>query len=99
MKFEITFRDEFTSESLGDCCDDLLCYLRECVASEDVCAFNFVKLPNEEIGSDSSFKESVFELAFGDDAINKDYTEKEVLKKLFKDLQTLQEYEDAGGSV
>tara|TARA_R110000868_G_scaffold41395_5_gene141565 strand:- start:219 stop:515 length:297 start_codon:yes stop_codon:yes gene_type:complete len=57
MKFEITFRDEFTSESLGDCCDDLLCYLRECVASEDVCAFNFVKLPNEEIGSDSSFKE------------------------------------------
>ena len=57
MKFEITFRDEFTSESLGDCCDDLLCYLSECVASEDVCAFNFVKLPNEEIGSDSSFKE------------------------------------------
>ena len=43
----------------------------------------------------TSFKESVYELAFGDDAINKDYTDKEVLEKLFEDLQALQKYEDA----
>ena len=42
-----------------------------------------------------NFRESVYELAFGDDAINKDYTDKEVLDKLFEDLQTLQKYEDA----
>mgnify|MGYP003134835977 CR=1 FL=1 len=44
---------------------------------------------------DQFFKETVYELAFGDDAINKDYTDQEVLDKLFEDLQTLQKYEDA----
>ena len=36
--------------------------------------FNLFKVP--------SFKELVFELAFGDEAINKDYSEDEVLAKL-----------------
>ena len=39
-----------------------------------------------------TFKESVFELAFGDDAINRDYTEEEVLAELFGNLQLLQKY-------
>ena len=31
----------------------------------------------------SVFREEVYELAFGDDAVNKDYSDKEVIKKLF----------------
>ena len=36
----------------------------------------------------------MYELAFGNDAIYKNYTDEEVIDKLFKDLQTLQKYED-----
>lgn len=32
--------------------------------------------------NNNAFIESVFEIAFGDDAINKEYTQEEVLKKL-----------------
>ena len=45
------------------------------------------------------FKEQVYELAFGDDAINKDYSDEEVLKKLFNDLQILQCYIDQHGEI
>ena len=50
------------------------------------------KLPPVKIKPIRSFKESVYELAFGYDAINKDYTDQEVLDKLFGDLQLLQKY-------
>ncbi len=35
-----------------------------------------------------NFKEEIFEIAFGDNAINKDYTEEEVIAKIreFSDL-------------
>jgi len=38
--------------------------------------------------AETTFKEAVFEIAFGDDAINKEYTEEEVLNRLreFSDL-------------
>ena len=44
----------------------------------------------------SLFRESVFELAFGDNAINKEYTEAEVLEKLrsFSDLALKTEAEE-----
>jgi len=29
-----------------------------------------------------NFKEEIFEIAFGDDAINKDYTDEEVIKRI-----------------
>lgn len=45
------------------------------------------------------FKEQVYELAFGDDAINKDYSDEEVLKKLFNDLQILQCYIEQYGDL
>jgi hypothetical protein len=45
------------------------------------------------------FKEQVYELAFGDDAINKDYSDEEVLKKLFNDLQILQCYIEQHGEM
>ena len=35
-----------------------------------------------EFWNDPSFREEVYELAFGDDAINKSYTNEEVLEKL-----------------
>lgn len=35
-----------------------------------------------EFWNDPSFREEVYELAFGDDAINKSYTDEEVLEKL-----------------
>ena len=38
------------------------------------------------------FKKQVYELAFGNDAINKDYSEEEVLRKLRNDFQILQCY-------
>ena len=36
----------------------------------------------------TNFKEEIFEIAFGDNAINKGYTEEEVIKKIreFSDL-------------
>ena len=42
-----------------------------------------------------SFKEAIFEIAFGDDAINKGYSEKEVIQKIreFSDL-ALQKEDD-----
>jgi len=40
------------------------------------------------------FRDAMYELAFGNDAIYKNYTDEEVIDKLFKDLQTLQKYED-----
>jgi hypothetical protein len=42
------------------------------------------------------FKEDVFEIAFGDDAIDKDYTQEEVTKKLreFSDLALEVEQDD-----
>lgn len=33
------------------------------------------------------FREAIYELAFGDGAVNKDYSDKEVIDKLSKDLQ------------
>ena len=45
------------------------------------------------------FKEQVYELAFGDNAINRDFTDEEVLKKLFNDLQILQCYIDQHGEI
>tara|TARA_R110000850_G_scaffold4147_6_gene19267 strand:+ start:2410 stop:2727 length:318 start_codon:yes stop_codon:yes gene_type:complete len=45
------------------------------------------------------FKENVYELAFGDDAINKDYTDKEVIDKLFQNLQSLQQYVEEFGEM
>ena len=47
----------------------------------------------------SVFREDVYELAFGDDAINKDYTDKEVLEKLFQNLQSLQQYVNHFGEM
>lgn len=47
----------------------------------------------------SNFREEVYELAFGDDAVNKDYTDKEVLEKLFQNLQSLQQYVDHFGEM
>ena len=46
---------------------------------------------------DKYFKESVYELAFGDDANTKGYTDQEVLNKLFQNLQSLQQYVDEFG--
>tara|TARA_R110002020_G_scaffold212824_1_gene419488 strand:- start:207 stop:380 length:174 start_codon:yes stop_codon:yes gene_type:complete len=48
---------------------------------------------------DQFFKENVYGLAFGDDAINKGYTDKEVLEKLFQNLQSLQQYVDHFGEM
>ena len=47
----------------------------------------------------SVFREEVYELAFGDDAVNKDYSDKEVLEKLFQNLQSLQQYADHFGEM
>ena len=47
----------------------------------------------------SVFREEVYELAFGDDAVNKDYSDKEVIKKLFNDLQILQCYIEQYGDL
>ncbi|MCP3684432.1 MAG: hypothetical protein GY861_17270 [bacterium] len=41
-----------------------------------------------------NFKEEVFELAFGDNAINKDYSEEEVLKKLREFSDKALKYEE-----
>tara|TARA_R110000822_G_scaffold4319_6_gene18544 strand:- start:705 stop:974 length:270 start_codon:yes stop_codon:yes gene_type:complete len=47
----------------------------------------------------SVFREEVYELAFGDDAVNKDYSDKEVLEKLFQNLQSLQQYVNHFGEM
>jgi len=48
---------------------------------------------DEKIVHLNIFKEMVFEIAFGDDAVQKDYSESEVLDKLreFSDLALAQE--------
>ncbi len=43
------------------------------------------------------FVESVYEIAFGDDAINKDYTDEQVLSKLMEYSNLALEYEEAQG--
>jgi len=48
---------------------------------------------------DKYFKETVFELAFGDDAITKGYTDQEVIDKLFQNLQSLQQYVEEFGEM
>ena len=40
------------------------------------------------------FKEEVFEIAFGDNAINKEYTEREVLNKLIEFSNFALKYEE-----
>lgn len=42
-----------------------------------------------------NFKEAVFEIAFGDDAINKSYVEEEVLNKLKEYSDLALKYEEA----
>lgn len=41
-----------------------------------------------------NFKEEVFEIAFGDDAINKGYTEEEVIAKLREFSDSALEYDE-----
>jgi hypothetical protein len=43
--------------------------------------------------NDPSFRELVYEIAFGDDAINKDYSEDEVLAKLMEFSNNALKYE------
>lgn len=45
-----------------------------------------------------SFKESVYELAFGDDAINKEYTDSEVLARLKEFSDNALKWEEAHGN-
>ena len=58
-----------------------------------------LRIVNSKESSMSNFREEVYELAFGDDAVNKDYTDKEVLEKLFQNLQSLQQYVDHFGEM
>jgi len=58
-----------------------------------------MRIVNTKESSMSNFREEVYELAFGDDAVNKDYTDKEVLEKLFQNLQSLQQYVDHFGEM
>ena len=45
------------------------------------------------------FKEEIYELAFGDNAINKDYTDEEVVKKLWNEQQILECYIQQHGDM
>jgi len=58
-----------------------------------------MRIVNTKESSMLNFREEIYELAFGDDAINKDYSDKEVLDKLMSDLQLLQKYQDEYGDV
>jgi hypothetical protein len=58
-----------------------------------------MRIVNTKESSMSNFREEVYELAFGDEAINKDYSDEEVLKKLFNDLQILQYYIEQYGDL
>jgi len=43
-KFEIVFRDEVEHESMDECIDVFLEYLKDCVETGDVSAFQFYEL-------------------------------------------------------
>jgi len=45
------------------------------------------------------FKEEIYELAFGNNAINRDYTDEEVVKKLWNEQQILQCYIEQHGEI
>jgi len=47
-KFEIVFRDEVEHESMDECIDVFLDYLRDCVRNGDVSAFQFYVLDGDD---------------------------------------------------
>lgn len=48
MRFEISFHDEVSGESVEDVAQWLLQYLDECVRYEDVSTFEIIKLSEED---------------------------------------------------
>ena len=70
MVVEIEDEDYFSFDNLKESVCEL-------IINDD--NYTFVDIVEDK---ETSFKEAIFEIAFGDDAINKDYTEEEVIKKV-----------------